>query len=73
MLEAAGISTVGLGGIVAVKLTVAAYLATSRVWLRDDSPDLAPTMAALDRRLRAIERWFASGRRLQPDEAASRT
>jgi AcrR family transcriptional regulator len=72
MLEAAGISTVGLGGIVAVKLTVAAYLATSRVWLRDDSPDLAPTMAALDRRLRAIERWFGSGRRPQPGEAASR-
>jgi AcrR family transcriptional regulator len=62
-LEAAGISTVGFGGIVAVKLTAAAYLATARVWLRDDSPDLAPTMAALDRRLRAIERWFGSGRR----------
>ncbi len=72
MLEAAGISTVGLGGIVAVKLTAAAYLATSRVWLRDDSPDLAPTMAALDRRLRGIERWFGSGRRPQPDATASR-
>ena len=62
-LEAAGISTAGLGGVVAVKLTAAAYLATSRVWLRDDSPDLAPTMAALDRRLRGIERWFGSGAR----------
>ncbi len=72
MLEAAGISTIGLGGIVAVKLTAAAYLATSRVWLRDDSPDLAPTMAALDRRLRGIERWFSGGRRPQPDATASR-
>src|SRR5712691_3195068 len=72
MLEAAGISTVGLGGICAVKLTAAAYLATSRVWLRDDSPDLAPTMAALDRRLRGIERWFGGGRRPQPDATASR-
>ncbi len=72
MLEAAGISTVGLGGIFAVKLTAAAYLATSRVWLRDDSPDLAPTMAALDRRLRGIERWFGSGRRPQPGATASR-
>jgi len=72
MLEATGISTVGLGGIVAVKLTAAAYLATARVWLRDDSPDLAPTMAALDRRLRAIERWFGSGRRPQTGPTASR-
>ena len=72
MVEAAGISTVGLGGIVAVKLTAAAYLATARVWLRDDSPDLAPTMAALDRRLRGIERWFGSRRRPQPGATASR-
>jgi AcrR family transcriptional regulator len=72
MLEAAGVSTAGLGGIVAVQLTAAAYVATLRVWLRDDSPDLAPTMAALDRRLRGIERWFGSGRRSQPGAAASR-
>jgi len=72
MLEAAGISTIGLGGIVAVKLTAAAYLATSRGWLRDESPDLAPTMAALDRRLRGIERWFGSGRRPHAGAIASR-
>jgi AcrR family transcriptional regulator len=58
MLEAAGIATAGLRGVVAVKLTAGAYAATLRVWLRDDTPDLAPTMAALDRRLRGIERWF---------------
>ena len=58
MLEAAGISGEGLGGAVAVKLTAAAYLATLRVWRRDESPDFAPTMAALDRRLRGIERWL---------------
>jgi AcrR family transcriptional regulator len=72
MLEAAGISTAGLGGAVAVNLTAAAYGATLRVWLRDDSPDLAPTMAALDRRLRGIERWFGSGRRPQRGAAATR-
>ncbi len=71
MLEAAGIATDGLRGIVAVKLTAAAYLATGRVWLRDDSPDLAPTMAALDRRLRGIERWFGSGRQGQRGAAAA--
>jgi AcrR family transcriptional regulator len=69
MLEAADISTDGITGVVAVKLTAAAYLAAFRTWLRDDSPDLAPTMAALDRRLRGIERWLGAGRR-GPEERA---
>jgi AcrR family transcriptional regulator len=62
MLEAADIPASGLRGAVAVKLTCAAYLSTMRVWQRDDSPDLARTMAALDARLRRIERWFAPRR-----------
>src|SRR5881227_2544991 len=72
MLEAAGIPGEGLAGTLAVKLTAAAYLATMRTWLRDDSPDLAPTMAALDRRLRGIERWFGSGRYRGQDREAAR-
>jgi AcrR family transcriptional regulator len=71
ILEAAGISGEGLGGALAVKLTAAAYLATLRVWLRDESPDLAPTMAALDRRLRGIERWYGTGRRREPAATAA--
>jgi AcrR family transcriptional regulator len=71
MLEAAGIPGEGLGGIMAVKLTAAAYVATARVWLRDESPDLAPTMAALDRRLRGIERWYGAGRRREPEATAA--
>src|SRR4051812_45097846 len=71
MLEAAGISGDGLGGLVSGKLTAAAYVATARVWLRDESPDLAPTMAALDRRLRGIERWYGSGRRREPEATAA--
>ena len=63
MLEAAGILTDGIGGIIAVKLTATAYMGAFRVWLSDDSPDLAPTMAALDRRLRGIERWLDRDRR----------
>jgi AcrR family transcriptional regulator len=60
MLEAADIPTGGLRGAVAVRLASAAYLSTIRVWQRDDSQDLARTMAALDARLRRIERWFTS-------------
>src|SRR5260370_790028 len=58
-LAAADISTGGVRGAVAVKLTAAAYLSTMRTWQGDDSPDLARTMAALDARLRRIERWLA--------------
>jgi AcrR family transcriptional regulator len=64
MLEAAGVATHGIGGVIAVKLTAAAYLATGRSWMRDESPDLAPTMAQLDRRLRGIERWLVPTGRL---------
>src|SRR5690242_17010103 len=71
MLEAAGIATDGVAGIIAVKLTAAAYMAAFRTWLRDDSPDLAPTMAALDRRLRGIERWLDRDRRAPGRSAAT--
>jgi AcrR family transcriptional regulator len=58
MLDAADITTSGLAGALAVKLADAAYLSAMQVWQRDDSTDLAPTMAALDSRLRRIERWL---------------
>jgi hypothetical protein len=61
-LEAGGIMCNGISGIVAVKLTAASYLAAMHTWSRDDSPDLAPTMAVLDRRLRSIERWLVPAR-----------
>jgi AcrR family transcriptional regulator len=62
MLEAADIPTSGVRGAVAVKLATAAYLSAMRVWQRDDSADLARTMASLDARLRRIERWLAAAR-----------
>ena len=55
MLEASGVSTSGLKGMVRVRLLGLAYLAAVRVWLEDDSPDLARTMAALDRALKRAE------------------
>jgi AcrR family transcriptional regulator len=58
MLDAADIVSGGLRGAIAIRLTAGAYLAAMRVWQRDDAPDLAHTMAALDARLRRIERWL---------------
>jgi AcrR family transcriptional regulator len=58
VLDAADIETDGWSGALAVRLTSAAYLSTMRIWQRDDSPDLGRTMAALDGRLRRIERWL---------------
>jgi AcrR family transcriptional regulator len=73
MLEAADIDTAGLRGAVAVKLTAAAYLSVMPIYLRDDAPDLARTMAALDARLRRIERCLApaSHRPRRDSEAVS--
>ena len=68
MLEAADISTAGVRGALAVNLTGAAYLSTMRVWQRDDSPDLARTMAALDARLRRIEGCFVPTHQQRDDE-----
>ena len=70
MLAAADIATSGARGIVAVKLTAAAYLTTMRAWQEDDSPDLARTMAVLDARLRRIERWLAPVHRQQQTGAS---
>ena len=69
MLEAAEIATDGLRGALAVKLTTAAYLSAARVWQRDDSADMGPTMAALDGRLRRIERWLVRRPRRDRGEA----
>jgi AcrR family transcriptional regulator len=63
MLEAAGIACNGVGGAITVKLVAAAYLFAAHTWARDESPDVAPTMAALDRRLRTVERWLVPTRR----------
>ena len=56
ILEAAGISASGPFGMLRAKGLLVVWLATARVWLKDESPDLGPTMAALDRNLRRAER-----------------
>lgn len=55
-LEAAGLSSGGIRGAMRVKGLGLVYLATLRIWLRDESADLARTMATLDRQLGRIDR-----------------
>jgi AcrR family transcriptional regulator len=57
MLEAAGISSAGLKGLLRTKGLALVYLNAARVWLRDDSADMSKTMAALDKGLRRAERF----------------
>ncbi|HLB07613.1 MAG TPA: TetR family transcriptional regulator [Alphaproteobacteria bacterium] len=77
MLEAAELSSAGPAGALRIKGLAAVHLATLRVFLADDSEDLAPSMAALDRNLRRAERLalLFEGRRsrrrgAEADEAA---
>jgi ubiquinone biosynthesis protein COQ9 len=55
MLQAAGIGTDGLAGGLRVTGLATVYASVFRIWLDDDDPGLARTMAALDRRLRRGE------------------
>ena len=75
MLEAARLSTTGLRGALRVKALCVAYLATLRVFLRDDNPDMAPTMAALDRNLRHLGRLArcCSRTRYRPADVSQET
>jgi AcrR family transcriptional regulator len=55
MLAAAGINGEGGRGLIKVQGLLAIYARVFPVWLGDDDPGLARTMAALDRRLRRGE------------------
>jgi len=56
MLEAAGLDSHGLRGELRLAVLCTVYLATLRVWLHDESTDMARTMATLDGYLRRLER-----------------
>ncbi len=56
LLEAAGASVRGPLGLLRAKGLLAVWLWTVRAWRRDDSEDLAATMAALDAALTRAER-----------------
>lgn len=55
MLEAADIDTSGVRGALRVRAIGVIYAANLRVWLNEESKDMAKTMADLDRRLRRAE------------------
>ncbi len=65
MLEAARLSSGGLRGLLRAKALGLTYLATLKVFLGDDSSDLAATMAALDRNLRRLDRLAGKCSRMQ--------
>jgi AcrR family transcriptional regulator len=56
MLSAAGIAAQGGRGALRAQALALIYARVMHVWLRDSDPGLAPTMAALDKRLREAER-----------------
>jgi len=55
ILEEAGVSSAPPAGPFRCKGLAGVWLATLAVWVDDDSPDSARTMAALDRNLRRVE------------------
>ncbi len=60
MLEVAGISADGPWGQVRRLGLAGVWLATLRVWVRDETADMAKTMADLDARLRQAQGWLLS-------------
>lgn len=65
MLTAAGIDATGGRGLAKAQGLTLAYARVMRVWLDDDDPGLARTMAALDKRLREAERAMLRLERLK--------
>ncbi|MGB4056969.1 MAG: TetR/AcrR family transcriptional regulator [Alphaproteobacteria bacterium] len=55
MLELAGLNTNGIAGSLRLVGMTGLYIRSLQVWLKDESPDMGKTMAALDRDLGRIE------------------
>lgn len=63
MLEAAGVSSAGISGLLRTKGLAVITLGALWAWLGDDTPDRSRTMAALDRGLRRAEWLIGLARR----------
>lgn len=70
LLRAAEVDPGGIFGALRVQGVTAVWLATVRAWVQDDSVDLGPTMAALDRALDRAEQ-VARSLRLDPGDMAA--
>jgi len=71
MVEAAGLSARGPCGALRTKGLALIYANALRAWLRDNSADMAATMAALDKGLRQAERAASLCQRLGPASVAA--
>ena len=60
ILVMSGDPALGLKGMVRVKGVAGVFLSTARVWMKDDSNDLAATMKMLDQRMSQAEEWGIS-------------
>jgi AcrR family transcriptional regulator len=70
LLQAAEIESSGIFGALRVQGLTGVWLATIRAWVKDDSTDLGPTMAALDRAFDRAEQ-VARSLRLDPGDMAA--
>src|SRR3546814_20568487 len=70
-LGAAGFTTTSCLGVLRLKGLSAIYLSTLRVWLRDDSEDMAKTMAHLDKQLSRVDSLLGRLRSHRPRRAAA--
>jgi hypothetical protein len=71
MLGAAGLSADGPCGFLRVQGLKAIFLAALRAWVRDDTADMANTMAALDKALRQAERLLSLNPLRRPRDKAA--
>ncbi len=63
---AAGVRTHGLRGLLRVQGLTFLYLRVARIWLDDETEDLAKTLKALDQALAQAERWAHRLDRMAP-------
>jgi hypothetical protein len=72
LLEAAGLASDGLRGLLRIKALGVVYLCTLRTWMSDESPDMAKTMAHLDRHLGRLDRLAGCCSHLQKKAASAK-